>query len=69
MQAGTVAVSGYAEAIVDAVIDVAGYGEVILRPRDPDSGRLGTIVKTTCAAYTQETAAFTALVLPVDFVP
>lgn len=69
MQAGTVTVAGYAEAIVDAEIDVAGYGTITLRPRDPDSGRLGTIVKTTSAAYTSATAAFTALILPVDFIP
>jgi hypothetical protein len=69
MQAGTVAVAGYAEAIVDGEVDVAGYGTVTLRPRDPDSGRLGTVVKTTAAIYTAETAAFTALILPVDFVP
>lgn len=69
MQAGTVAVAGYAEAIVDGVITVAGYGDVVLRPRDTASGRLGTVVKTTSAAYTTATAAFTALILPVDYVP
>jgi hypothetical protein len=68
MQAGTVAVAGYAEAIVDAEVDVSG-ATYTLRPRDPDSGRLGTVVKTTTALYTAETAAFTALILPVDWVP
>ena len=69
MQAGTVTVAGYAEAIVNAEIDVTGYGTVTLRTRDPASGRLGTIVKTTSAAYTTATACYTPLIVPVDFIP
>lgn len=69
MQAGTVTVAGYAEAIVNAEIDVTGYGTVTLRPRDPGTKALGTIVKTTSAAYTTATACYTPLIVPVDYMP
>ena len=68
-KAGSVAVAGYAEAIVHAIIDVPGYGQVVLRPRDAASGVHGTIVKQTSAAYTAATACYAPLVLPVDYIP
>jgi hypothetical protein len=67
MQAGTVAVAGYAEAIVDGVITVAGYGDVVVAARQ--GKQLGTLCKTTSLAYTTATAMWTPLVLPVDYVP
>ena len=68
MQAGTVSVAGYAESLVDASIDVGGSTYTV-RPRDPASGRLGTIVKQTSALYTASATSFTPLVLPVDYIP
>jgi hypothetical protein len=67
MQAGTVTVAGYAEAVVDGTIDVTGYGPITVHTRQGQ--QLGTIAKTTSAAYTQCTSMWTPLVLPVDFVP
>jgi hypothetical protein len=67
VQAGTVAVAGYAEAIVDGEIDVPGYGTITVHTRE--GAQLGTICKTTSAAYTQATSMWTPLILPVDFVP
>ena len=68
MQAGTVAVAGYAEAIVVGEIDVPGYGTITVHPRQ-GTNHLGTICKTTSAAYTLATSMWTPLILPVDFVP
>ena len=67
MQAGTQAVAGIVEAIVDGVINVAGYGDVVVHPRE--GKQLGTLATNTCLAYTQATAMWTPLVLPIDFVP
>lgn len=72
MKAGTVTVASYAEAIVDASIDVGGKTYTIVARQGSAAGpgtHLGTIVHTSSALYAAAATSFTALVLPVDYVP
>jgi hypothetical protein len=71
MKAGTVTVASYAEAIVDASIDVGGktYTIVARQGSGGPGTHLGTIVHTSSALYAAAATSFTALVLPVDYVP
>jgi hypothetical protein len=71
MQKGTVAVASYAEAIVNASVDVGGKTFTI-SARQGSGGpgtHLGTIVHTSSALYAAAATLFVPLVLPVDWVP